>query len=339
MKKLSFPNKILYFINSLLATLLLLSYLVPYISPENYPTIGVLSILVPILILSNFLFALYWLISLRKQCILSISILVLGWFVSTPFYKISSKDDTTLNSLSIMSYNVRMFNHWNWIDDQQIPSKILGLINKQNPDVLLVQEYYKNDSIQLNYPYKSIKTKNANDKIGLAIFSKYPILNSGSFDFKKTSNNIIFSDILYKRDTIRFYNIHLQSLQINPDEENFGQKDSEMLLKRIKSGFTKQAQQTELFLEEEQLWKGKSIIAGDFNNTSYSWVYDKISEDKKDAFIEAGSGFGKTFNYFFPLRIDFILTDESTEIHTFETFPQKFSDHFPILATVSFEED
>ena len=112
----------------------------------------------------------------------------------------------------------------------------MGLINKQNPDVLLIQEYYKNDSIQLNYPYKYVKAKNEKDKSGLAIFSKYPILNNGSLDFKNTSNNVIYSDILYKRDTIRFYNIHLQSLQINPDEENFGQKDSEMLLKRIKSG-------------------------------------------------------------------------------------------------------
>ncbi|WP_392347230.1 hypothetical protein [uncultured Polaribacter sp.] len=58
-------------------------------------------------------------------------------------------------------------------------------------------------------------------------------------------------------------------------------------------------------------WKGKKIVCGDFNNTSYSWMYTKISTNKKDAFIEAGKGFGQTYNYWFPMRIDFILTDEN----------------------------
>ena len=103
----------------------------------------------------------------------------------------------------------------------------------------------------------------------------------------------------------------------------------------MQTTFKKQAFQTEQFLEHEQNWKGKKIILGDFNNTAYSWVYQKIKSGKKDAFIEAGNGFGKTFNYPFPMRIDFILTSTDIDINQFKTFNESFSDHFPIQANLN----
>lgn len=234
-----------------------------------------------------------------------------------------------------MSYNVRMFNHWKWIDDENIPKKINTFITEKSPDILLFQEYYLLEKQQFSYPHKFIKTKNNKANVGLAIYSKFPIVNQGSLELEDTSNNIIFADIIHKKDTIRIYNLHLQSLELNTDQENFGQENSEKLIGRLKDGFQKQATQSATFLAHEKTWKGKRIIAGDFNNTSYSWVYNQISQDKKDAFVEAGKGFGKTFNYWFPMRIDFILTDENAIINKFSSFPEKNSDHFPILARIN----
>ena len=51
--------------------------------------------------------------------------------------------------------------------------------------------------------------------------------------------------------------------------------------------------------------------------------------------MEAGSGFGKTFNYWFPMRIDFIFTDENAVINQFNSFSEKNSDHFPILTRIN----
>jgi endonuclease/exonuclease/phosphatase family metal-dependent hydrolase len=93
--------------------------------------------------------------------------------------------------------------------------------------------------------------------------------------------------------------------------------------------------QTKVFLKHQKKWKGKIIIAGDFNNTSYSWVYHQIATDRKDTFIEAGKGFGKTFNYWFPMRIDFILTDKNAIVNQFHMYSEKNSDHFPILAKIN----
>ncbi|SDR84262.1 Metal-dependent hydrolase, endonuclease/exonuclease/phosphatase family [Polaribacter sp. KT25b] len=335
MKKLSLFNKLVYIVNSLIATLLLLSFLLPYISPKTIPVFAILSLFVPFLIIINFVFVLYWLLQFKKQLLLSLIILVIGWLFITPFFKMTEHNSSLNDDVKVMSYNVRMFNHWQWIDDENISKKINAFITEKSPDILLFQEYYSLEKQQFNYPYKYIKTKNKKDKIGLAIYSKFPIINSGSLNLEHTSNNIIFADVLRKKDTIRVYNLHLQSLELNTKMENFGQANPEKLVARLKERFKQQAEQTEIFLAHEKGFKGKKIVAGDFNNTCYSWVYNQIAKNKKDTFVEAGIGFGKTYNYWFPMRIDFILTDENATVNKFTSFSEKNSDHFPIIAKIN----
>jgi endonuclease/exonuclease/phosphatase family metal-dependent hydrolase len=334
-KNLSIFNKIVYILNSFIATLLLLSFLLPYISPKTIPVFAILSLFLPFLIIINSVFALYWLLQFKKQFLLSSIILAIGWVFSTPFYKVTENNSSLNDDIKVMSYNVRMFNHWKWVEDDSISNKINAFITAQSPDILLFQEYYSLEKQQFKYPYKYIKTKNKKDKIGLAIYSRFPIINSGSLNLENTSNNIIFADIVRKKDTIRVYNLHLQSLQLNTSKENFGQANSEKLVARLKERFKRQADQTEIFLAHEKVFKGKKIVGGDFNNTCYSWVYNQISKDKKDTFIEAGSGFGKTFNYWFPMRIDFIFTDENAIVNQFNSFSEKNSDHFPIVTRIN----
>lgn len=332
MKKLPFFDKLMYIVNSVLAVVLLLSYLLPFVSPKNIPFFAILSLFVPLLIAINLLFVLYWLLRLKKQFLLSTIILLLGWTFNSTFFKIVGKNNAENNDISVMSYNVRMFNQWKWIENDSIPQKIAALIKRENPDVLLFQEYYRIKNNPIQYPYQFINTKKDSGKIGLAIYSKFPIINKGSLDLKNTANNIIFADIKRNKDTIRVYNLHLQSLQLNTEKENFGQENSEKLIERLKTSFKKQAEQTEVFIKHEKNWNGKKIVGGDFNNTAYSWVYNEIAENKKDAFLRAGKGFGNTLNYWIPFRIDYILTDENATIQSFKVIKEKNSDHYPILS-------
>ena len=337
MKKLSIIDKFIYFINTLLALALLVSYLLPYISPEKFPFLAILSLFVPALILINSLFVLYWLIKLKKQLLLSTLILAIGWSFNSSLIQFTGKELSNEKVLSIMSYNVRMFNRWKWIDNDSIGKNIINFVKSKDADIVLFQEYYILEKEKLDYEYKYIKTQKKDNKTGLAIYSKYPIINKGSLNLENTSNNIIFIDIVKEKDTVRIYNFHLQSLQLNTNEENFGQENSEKLIARLKESFKVQAEQTKVFLEHEKTWKGKKIVAGDFNNTSYSLVYNQIANDKKDTFLESGEGFGKTFNYWFPLRIDFILTDKNVSVNSYQSFQkQQNSDHFPILTNISF---
>ncbi len=228
-----------------------------------------------------------------------------------------------------------MFNKYNSIKDKTIAEKLEKLIADKAPDILAIQEYFNPPGITLNYEYSYFVPKT--NHFGIAILSKYPIVNKGTLNFEKTANNGIFIDVLKDKDTIRVYNLHLQSLRLNPSKENFGEENSEKLIARLKNGFLKQASQTEAFLAHEKQWKGKKIVCGDFNNTAYSWVYRQIGANKKDAFLEAGTHTGKTFNYIFPMRIDFIFTDLTAEVNRFDVIYKKYSDHFPIQARVNWE--
>ena len=60
----------------------------------------------------------------------------------------------------------------------------------------------------------------------------------------------------------------------------------------------------------------------------------------KDAFEQAGTGFGKSYNYkYYPARIDYVFVEENIEVKEFksiETFQQ--SDHFPQITRLKIEE-
>ena len=331
-KSKSLLDRILFLVNSLVATLLLLAYLLPFISPAKAPSLAVLSLFVPVLIIANLLFAIFWIIRLKRQFLLSSIVILLGLGHLGSLYQISGKKVLLNDDLSIMSYNVKLFNHYGWNKNDSTATKTFDFILKKKPDVLLIQEFYEDQTMEFPYPHKYIKTKSKSNIFGLAIYSKYPMINSGSLDLEDSANNIIFSDIVKDKDTIRIYNVHFESLKLKPEEENFGEQDSDKLFKRMKIAFKKQAEQTEKFLSHESQWQGKSIVCGDFNNTAFSWIYRQISKNRQDAFKVAGQGTGRSFDFTVPLRIDFILPDNSFEVNHFETFNIDYSDHFPILA-------
>ena len=338
MKQLKGIDKIVFFFNSIIAAILLLSYLLPYASPKSFASLSVLSLTVPLFIILNILFVVYWLLKVKKQLLLSLLVLLLGFNHVTSLYKFtSSRNIENENNLSIMNYNVRLFNLYNWIPEEHIETQIIDLIQKEQPDIISFQEYQPQDNVDLSfYKYKYEKLSGTRVQYGQAIFSQHPIIASGSIAFPNTANNAIYVDVVKNKDTIRIYNVHLQSLRIDADVENLKTEDSERLFKRISETFKKQQMQTELFIKHKENSPYKMVICGDFNNTAFSYVYKEIKGDLVDAFKEAGNGFGRTFNFkYFPIRIDFILADEAFKINGFKTLEDKLSDHYPIVAKVS----
>lgn len=236
-----------------------------------------------------------------------------------------------------MNYNVRLFNLYDWIPEKSIEDSIIEFIKTEAPDIFSIQEYHPHENIDLSFfKYKFEKLSGKKVKYGQAIFSQFPIINSGSIEFPNTPNNAIFVDVIKEKDTIRVYNVHLESLRINTKIESLKNENSERLFKRVGSTFKMQQFQTELFLMHKKQCHYKMVICGDFNNTAFSYVYRKIKGDLNDAFKEAGNGFGRTYDFkFFPVRIDFIFTDEVFNINGFKAYNEHYSDHFPISTTLN----
>ncbi len=236
-----------------------------------------------------------------------------------------------------MNYNVRLFNLYKWIPEDNMENKIVDFVKLENPDILSIQEYHPHKNIDFSFfKYKYEKLLGKKTKYGQAIFSQFPIVNSGSIEFPETGNNAIFVDVLKQTDTVRVYNIHLESLRINTNVETLKEEDSERLFKRVGETFKMQQFQTELFLKHKEQCTHKMIICGDFNNTAFSYVYRKIKGDLNDTFKVAGNGFGRTYSFkFFPVRIDFIFADEAFSVNGFKTYNEQYSDHYPMMSTLS----
>jgi len=332
MKKSSPFDALMKFLNSIIAMCLVLAVMVKYVSPNSYAFSVFISLSTPILIFLNLLFLLYWIIQIKRPFLISAIALAISFVAIQQVYGFEPKKVMLSKDLKIMSYNVRMFNVFEWIKKDDVEGEIVTFIKKTNPDIICLQEYYPTKKLGKLYPHSYKKTSIKKTTFGQAIFSKFPIINKGALNFPKSNNNAIYADIVKNTDTIRVYNVHLESLGINPRKENFGEETKEKLRKRMENSFQKQSLQAELLVAHQQSCSYKIILCGDFNNNAFSWVYHQLKGDKNDAFVAAGEGFGKTYDYPFPLRIDFILSDENIIVNHFKTYNKKLSDHFPIMA-------
>jgi endonuclease/exonuclease/phosphatase family metal-dependent hydrolase len=349
MKKLSWFNRVVFGFNIVVTVLTFIAYVLPFLAPKLFPLLSVLTLILPLFLIINALFFIYWLLQLKRQVMLSGLVLLLGITFINKFYKFSSSDlPEEEKDFTVMSYNVRLFNLFDWLPNDHVGDTILSFINEQNPDILCIQEYSENAKVDLRiYKYKAVFMEGKQIKTGQAIFSKYPIFNQGDFKIPEAGNNIIYADIKKGKDTIRVYNIHLQSIKISPDVneiqehvETIDKNKSQQVFGRIREAFKKQDQQAAILVSHKKECKFPVIICGDMNNSAFSYIYRNIKGDLNDCFEEAGNGFGQTYKFkYYPARIDYIFANKNMKVKSFQSF-SKFenSDHFPVMTRLSFVE-
>ncbi|WP_395051970.1 endonuclease/exonuclease/phosphatase family protein [Flavobacterium sp.] len=349
MKKLSWFNKVFFFFNIVLTVLTFLAYVLPFLAPKFFPFLSVLTLVLPLFLIFNGLFFLYWLLQIKRQMVLSGIVLVLGITFINKFYKFSTTDSQKEESdFVVMSYNVRLFNLFKWLPNDDVAKEIENFINEQNPDILCIQEYSENAKVDLRiYKHKIIFMQGKKIRTGQAIFSKFPIIDNGEIELPESDNAIIFADIKRGNDTIRVYDMHLESVKITPDvneiQDNVNvidQQKSQFIIKRISKAFEKQQLQAEILKKHKEQTKHPIIVCGDMNNSAFSYVYRNIKGSLNDCFEEAGKGFGQTYNFkYYPARIDYVFVDKSIKVKSFTNFPKfKNSDHYPIVARLNIEE-
>ena len=257
-----------------------------------------------------------------------------------------------------MSYNVRAFNIYNWLTDPNTNKGIFNFIRSEHPDIICLQEFFTHEKSRLNpsryyklfeeTPYQHVEysyKNSSNTGFGIATFSKYRIIEKGSISFEKSANLAIFSDILFHNDTLRIVNVHLQSvnlkannyafldsLKLRYDEQNF--KEFQDLSLKLKAAFIKRSKQAELVSEIIKRSPHPVIICGDLNDTPVSYSYREIKGGLKDAWTEAGTGFGNTYLGKFPFRIDYIFYDKKLKAIDYERVKTRLSDHYPVMAKI-----
>ena len=334
-------NGILYILNMLLLFALFLSYASPYISPDTFLwPIALLGLIYPFLLLINCLFALYWIIRFKKYVWTNIIIILLGYAHIKNLIIIQKNQTSTDSQFTIMSYNVRLFNAYDWINKDNVKEDIIEYVNNESPSVLCLQEFYAPKELpKFNYPFSHIGLQNERKSWRMATYSKFPVFNKGtvSISGERTNNVCIYSDIVIGEDSIRVYNAHLASNWFQKEDYEFLDRPTvegaESIIERLKVSFFKRAKQVKAIKAHMNTSPYPIILCGDFNDTPTSFTYKQISEGLNDSFANAGLGIGQTYNGKFPaLRIDYILYSPELEIVNFKTSEVSLSDHYPIIS-------
>jgi len=266
----------------------------------------------------------------------------------------SEKQAKAEHQLKFMTWNVRLFDLYNWSHNKETRKQIFDFLSKERPDVLAFQEFYASDDDHfvdvdslkelLNLPYSQVHytiTLRKKNHWGLAIFSRYPIRNGGHVAFETRSNNAcVYADVELTNRTVRVYNLHLQSIHFKKEDYDFIDSlkaeanvdrvaSSRRILGRMKRGFQKRAQQVDLMSMHLASCPHPKILAGDFNDSPVSYTYERLSTGLKDAFLQSGTGLGQSYGGKFPsFRIDYILHDESLPSSGFTIYRNDLSDHY-----------
>lgn len=344
--------------NVILIFLTFFAYLSPYIHPATFWPFAVLGLFYPVLLVLNIAFIIYWLVRKRRYAILSAACLLLGWSHFTTFVGLSlsgrSGDGTT--SLKVMSYNTYGFfnqdaggkstrNRWS-------EEELLDFYRQHHPDIWCFQEFstapkYADQYANVIRTQTPLQNTYFEPETGLAVFSRFPLKGVKIHYFGKHNsiNGYLIADVQIGEQTVRLFNIHLQSNAVSQLADEVAQngqlreKETWLQIKGMIGRYRRtaalrsdQAQEIRTLLDESP---HPVILCGDFNDVPLSYAYHRISDRLTDHFQQKGKGLGTTFRGSLPaLRIDYILSSPAFRVLNYRVIKNDFSDHYPVLSTM-----
>lgn len=352
---------------------LVMAYLSTGVSPEHSWVFAFFGLSAPFLFLGNLVMLLVWIIRCRWWALIPAVVLLFGIghlrtlvqfdlrkeytpAVATSGGR-SARSSKTPEQLAVLTYNVHGFSrgqnqHSGYL--RQVDS-IAAYVRRMQPDVICFQEYEtmtpgdvrRIDSLYRDWPYKSYNFIYGGDGdigYGTAIFSRLPIASARRVIFDGSSNSMLRADLVTGRDTLRLFNNHLQSTQVDEMSqervERFDMRGGDQgtekfvrsLASRLRTNYRRRAVQVDTVSQMIARSPYPAIVVGDFNDTPVSYTYKKMRGDLEDTFVNAGSGFAYTYNRLFSmLRIDYIFHSPLFETLEYRSDPLPWSDHNPVF--------
>ncbi len=361
-----FTKRIFIACNFVIGIFFLGGAFVKYFDPESYWYLGLLTLALPYFIVALVIFFFFWLFVKPFWCIVSVIFIAIGWNavinvipMRVDSYFTMDKDST---SIRIMSWNVEQFNIQNYKKNPGGKQKMLDLINEYDPDIACLQEVVAGSNpLAINYFPAIVKELDFNDNFfayqlannfdryhhfGTIIFSKYPVIRkqfmiNSPDDYNSTFQ---FIDVLIGKDTVRIFNVHLQSLKFSKENREYldsiqvkkpSTTESKSVLAKIRTGAIKRGIQARFVKDAMDHSPYPKILCGDFNDVPVSYAYETIARGMQNAFVEKGSGLSRTFDGIAPtLRIDNIFVDSNFTVTQYRRIKRSLSDHFPIVADI-----
>lgn len=342
-------NRTIFILNLILVVYTLFAYLSPFIDPADTVFFGVMGLGFPYLVFVNFICIVYWLILRSKNSWLSAICLIIGLPFLSNLFAINFFADKTPQGefLTVATYNMQFAKPILFADqetEKRAAKKYETFLRTiDDIDVLCMQEF----NAKTNSHLESATTfdhKYFLEGKTVAIFSKYPIINSGILEFGSQVNICLWTDIKKGDKTVRVYSAHLQSNQDKAEppiildmkaKESINTSGIIGLLKYYNKYTSMRASQSKEIRIHQDNSPYPSIICGDFNDPPQSYTYRVISKGLQDSFREKGLGLGTSFGGKIPaLRIDYILADPKLTVLTHEVIQHNFSDHYIVKSRI-----
>ncbi len=249
------------------------------------------------------------------------------------------------DTVSVLDYNIRI-NHR--LEDRQ---QVLDLIDRLQPDLVFIQEISGQDRLLFNrrfsasHPHQVWADVRENYNGG-AILSKFRFLSRQNIDigteYSKGHFNLNQAVIEVKGKKIHLLNCHLFPSGHAFIELIAGQRSLASFIHDTRMTYQRRDREAERLAERLHRIQGRVILAGDFNDTPGSRVYELFEGPLKNGFREAGWGVGATYGHYSLvgslspllarfaidfLRIDHVFVSPEIRVTSAEVLPLSVSDH------------
>ncbi len=317
------------------------------VQPAGNTARAMLVYALPVLILANVLFLIYWLVRLRFHWALMplITLLCCIPYVGTLF-QFGSIDEKADNKagFKLASYNVARFSGET---SGFIAQDILSEMKRQKVDIVCFQEYNDFSGDRKNSEsYKDYFPYSAFGENDMVIYSRYPIVKNKNINFEMTNNSAMWVEININDIIYRVYNVHLETTGINSVLHQAskvinkgGDVEGNALINAFYGSYTigmiARSGQANMLSMDMMESEAPVIVCGDFNDVPYSYVYNTMLGDKIDGFRECGTGFMYTFRGDKKVRIDYIFHDKRLEGLSYYKKELSYSDHYPIFMRIA----
>ncbi|HEX3012282.1 MAG TPA: endonuclease/exonuclease/phosphatase family protein [Syntrophomonadaceae bacterium] len=229
-------------------------------------------------------------------------------------------------AVKIATYNIR---YGKGIDGKVSLSRIAGVLQQINPDIIALQEMDKNrlrsygaaqakklaKALKMNYVYGAVK-RYCLGSYGNAVLTRYPIISYQNhlLPDSKDPRCCLQVNLNVEGVTLSFFNIHLG---LNHTVRMYNVEH--FVIPLIKS------------------INHPVILAGDFNVTADGEEIKMLSPYLNDTFTHSQSFFKATFPSNRPVeRIDYIFINNYCSCNEFDIINSQASDHLPIKTQIGF---
>jgi endonuclease/exonuclease/phosphatase family metal-dependent hydrolase len=345
-----------------------LSYLAPFVHPNTFKLLPLFGLLYPVFLIIALLLLIIWSLARSRWAIITLVIILMGGKLHFRLFAFGENQNAVIqniNSLRVMSYNVRLFDLYTAQKGEKYIKRdaIFKYIQKTNPDIVCFQEFYHQDK-PTNFPTKDtlielLDIKDYHERyahklrgrqnFGVAVLSKYPMIAKGDVMFptqgKKDFNYCIFVDIVKNNDTFRVYNVHLQSIKLKDDDYSVFDKNAiaksnvkstiRLMFEKLTIAYPMRAEQAIAVIEHIKSSPYPTVVCGDFNDTPMSYAYNQFNNVLTDAFRNCRKGIGATYVGRVPAgRIDYIFHTKDIQSTQFTIQDVPLSDHRAISCII-----